>query len=135
MEDKVDKTIYNSFEQEMIDSGYKIFSSGISYAIRGFQRRFDDDFGKKYFITVWHWNHGKQHPEWNNAPNQDTYQFTTQLRINKNKKELCVDLDVVADVLPTEYNTELTTLSELEAFFEKTWNDMGKPYYETWDES
>ena len=134
MEDKVDKTIYNSFEQEMIDSGYKIFSSSISHAIRGFQRRFDDDFGKKYFITVWHWNHGKQHPEWSNAPNQDTYQFTTQFRVNKNKKELTVDIDVAAKVLPSEYNTELTTLSELETFFEKTWNNMGKPYYEMWYE-
>ena len=37
-ENLVDKTIYNSFEQELIDNGYRIFSSSIKSAIRGFQK-------------------------------------------------------------------------------------------------
>ncbi len=135
MEETVDKTIYNSFEQELIDNGYKIFKSGFSYSIRGFQKRFDDEIGQKYFITIWHWNHGKQHPEWKDAPNRDSYQFTTQLRLNKRVKELTVDIDVAAKVLPDEYDGEISTLSEIEELFDKTWNDMGKPYYETWGES
>lgn len=132
----VDKTIYNFFEQEMIDAGYKIFKSSIKQAIRGFQKRFDDEYGKKYFITIWHWNHKKQNPIWNCAE-RDTYECETQLNVDKNNKELTVDISVMANVLPDEFNegNNLTTLTDIEDFFEKTWNDMSKPYYEYWDEN
>ena len=134
MEEQVDKTIYNSFEQELIDSGYKIFKSGFSRAIKGFQKRFDDSKGKKYFITVWHWNHGKQHPEWNNAPDKDSYEFDLQFRIGKYQKELIVNLNISGKNLPDEYSGDVISLAETEEFIDKTWNNMGCPYYETWEE-
>ena len=135
MEKQVDKTINNSFEQELIDSGYKIFKSAFSYSIRGFQKRLDDDKGKKYFITIWHWNHGKQHPEWNNAPDKDSYEFDLQFSIGKYQRELIVNLKITGKNLPDEYEGEIISLAETEEFIEKTWKDMGCPYYETWEES
>ena len=42
--------IRNSFEQEMIDKGYKTFKSGFNNSLRGFQRRFDDDKGKDILL-------------------------------------------------------------------------------------
>lgn len=134
-ENLVDKTIYNSFEQELIDNGYRIFSSSIKSAIRGFQKRFDDDFGKKYFITIWHYNLKKQHPEFTTAPAGDSYTFDLQFRLNKRKKEITVDLDIWGKVLPDEYEGEIITLNEMEEFIEKTWINFGKPYYESWRES
>jgi len=135
METPLDKTIYNSFEQELVDSGYKIFQSGFSHAIRGFQKRFDDEVGKKYFITIWHWNHGKQHPEWNNAPNKDSYEFDLQFRIDKEGKDLTVNLTITGKNLPDEYGQEIVSLKETEEFIEKTWRDMNAAYYETWEEN
>ena len=47
---EVDKTINNSFEQELIDKGYKIFKDNWKNAIRGFQKKFTDEKGIRYFI-------------------------------------------------------------------------------------
>jgi hypothetical protein len=52
----MDTTIRNNFEQEMIDNGYKIFKSSFNNSLRGFQKKFTDKKGVKYFITVWHYN-------------------------------------------------------------------------------
>ena len=48
----MDTTIRNNFEQEMIDNGYKIFESSLNNSLRGFQKKFKDKKGVKYFITV-----------------------------------------------------------------------------------
>ena len=134
MNKDVDKTIYNSFEQELIDSRYKIFKSVFNNSIRGFQKRFDNEIGKKYFITVWHWNHGKQHPEWENAPDKNTYEFDLQFKVNKYEKELTVNLTIWGKNLPDDYGENIISLKETEEFIDKTWNSMGCPYYETWEE-
>ena len=131
--ENVDKTIYNSFEQKLIDNGYVIFKSCLNNSIRGFQKRFDDKIGKKYFITIWHWNHGKQHPEWRNAPNMDSYEFDMQFKVGKGNKNLIVNLHVYGKNLPDKYGQEIMSLKETEEFIEKTWKDMNANYYETWD--
>ena len=58
----VDKTIYNSFEQELIDNEYNIFKDYLKNSIRGFQKKFTDKNGIKYFITIYHYNFNKQIP-------------------------------------------------------------------------
>jgi hypothetical protein len=125
---KLDKTIYNSFEQELIDNGYKIFQDNWKSSIRGFQKRIVDDKGTKYFITLYHYNFKKQHPEWD-ALEKDSYQFDVQFRIDKEGKDNCIDVRYSADVLPNEYRP-VTTLKEIERFFEEFFITFNVDYYE-----
>lgn len=74
-------------DQEIIEAGYKEYpkshldSDGIE---KNFQKRFDDNIGKKYFIDIHKW-HIMTHPTTGETwgPN---YEFTTQL-YKKNTKE------------------------------------------------
>jgi hypothetical protein len=43
----VDTSINNSFEQELVDSGYKWFTDNWKNSIRGFQKRITDKKGTK----------------------------------------------------------------------------------------
>ena len=135
MEKQVDKTINNSFERELINNGYRIFNSTHNSAIRGFQKRFDDVYGKKYFITVWHYNMKKQHPEFSGAYDKDSYTFDVQFRLDKYQKEITVNIEAWSKNLPDEHEGDIVSLSEMEEFIDKMWVNSGKPYYETWEES
>ena len=126
---EVDKSINNSFEQELIDNGYKIFKDNWKHAIRGFQKKFEDEEGIKYFITVYHYNHKKQNPQWVNISPYDSYMFSTQFRLDKKGKDSCIDIDYSADMLSNEYRP-ITTLKEVEDFFEKVFITFNIDYYE-----
>jgi len=125
---KLDETIYNSFEQELIDNGYKIFQDNWKNSIRGFQKRFRDDKGTKYFISIYHYNFGKHHPEWD-VHGKDSYQFDVQFRIDKEGKDNCIDIKYSAGVLPNEYRP-ITSLKEIEQFFEEFFIKFNVDYYE-----
>ena len=53
----------------------------------GFQKRFDDKKGKKYFITIWHYNHSEQ-LGLENVPKVDSYIADSQFRFDKEGKDL-----------------------------------------------
>lgn len=125
----MEKEIRNSFEQEMVDSGYKIFKPNHKNAIRGFQKRFDDAHGKKYFITIWHYNHREQLGN-DVIPEGDSYTSDTQFRFNDN--QTC-NIEFWGDIFPNEWR-EVTTLKDIEDFFEKCWIMLKPDYYEKWDE-
>lgn len=125
---EVDKSINNSFEQELIDNGYKIFKDNLRSSIRGFQKKFTDDKGIKYFINIYHYNLGKQIPEWNKEP-FDSYSFESQFRIDEKGKDACIDIHYNADMLPNEYRP-ITILKEVEDFFEKFFTIFNMDYYE-----
>lgn len=118
--------IRNSFEQEMVDKGYKIFKSGWNNSLRGFQKRFDDEYGKKYFITIWHYNHGEQSGREDIKP-RDTYTADTQFTFNK--FDTTCNIEYWGEVLPNEYRKNIS-LSHIESFFEDFWNKMKPDYYE-----
>ena len=50
--EELDKTIYNEFEQSLIDAGYHFFTDNWKHSIRGIQKRFEDKKGTKYFIKL-----------------------------------------------------------------------------------
>ena len=125
----VDKTIYNSFEQELIDKGYKIFQDEWKSSIRGFQKNFTDKIGTKYFINCYHYNYAKTHPEWANAPKEDKYSFDVQFRIDEEGKDATIDVTYGADMLPNKYRP-ITTLKEVEDFFEKFFVTFNADYYD-----
>lgn len=123
------KQINNPFEQEMIDSGFIIHKANdIFRAIRIFQKRITDEKGTKYFITCYHYNHAKQ---LNRADIQqeDSYQFDSQFRFDKNGKDYTVNVKFWGDNLPNQWRPP-TTLKETEEFFEKFFIEMKPDYYE-----
>lgn len=124
------KEIRNSFEQDMIDNGYNIFTSNYKKALRGFQKRFDDDKGKKYFITIWHYNHAEQLDR-SDIDKKDSYTADTQFRFNKENKDQTCNIEFWGDIFPNEYR-EITTLKDIENFFENAWTVLGADYYENY---
>lgn len=122
------KTTYdNEFEKQLEEAGYRWFEDMWKNSLRGFQKRFRDERGTKYFITGYHWNFGLTYPD--RAENRDQYSFDVQFRIKENSKDQTIDIKYNADFLPNPYR-EVTKLTEVEDFYEKMWKDIGADYYE-----
>jgi len=126
----MDTTIRNNFEQEMIDKGYKIFKSSFNNSLRGFQKKFTDKKGVKYFITIWHYNHSEQ-LGLENLPKGDSYTADTQFRFDNEGKDNTCNIEYWGDVLPNEWRP-VTTLKDIEDFFETFWKKMKPDYYESY---
>lgn len=133
----VDTSANNDFERDLVNSGYKFFKDNWKNSIRGFQKKIVDEFGVKYFITGYHYNFGKTYE---NAEDRDSYSFDVQFSIDQYRgvdsngdsiygKSKTIDLRFSADFLPNKYRP-ITTLKEVEEFYEKSWNDMLADYYE-----
>ena len=121
------KTTYdNEFEKQLEAAGYKWFEDHWKNSLRGFQKRFRDDKGTKYFITGYHWNFGEKYPD---MENRDQYSFDVQFIVDNGGKSQTIDLRYGADFLPNDYRP-VTTLKEVEEFYEKAWKDFGADYYE-----
>lgn len=120
--EKIDLNFNNNFEIELKKAGYKIFKDNWKNSLRGFQKRFVDDIGIKYFLTGYHYNFGKQIPN-QNLPDIDTYSFDTQFTIKDGKT---INIDFHMDFLKNPYSN----LKEMEEFFENTWKNMNANYYE-----
>ena len=143
-EENIDVGYNNEFELQLKKAGYKWFKDYWKNSIRGFQKRFTDEKGTKYFITGYHWNFHKQFPERHDIENEDKYSFDVQFSINQyngfntdenehkqpiSSKYQTVDIRFSANFLPNKWRP-VTTLKEVEEFYEKAWKDMNADYYE-----
>ena len=86
-----------------------------------FQKRFDDDFGKKYFIDVLKWSHdyvpvSRRDKWWKPF----TYHYETQVSMFEGEKAL--NLEFFSD----------WTLEEVEKFMEDMFEKMKLNNYESW---
>jgi len=124
----IDKEIRNSFEQELVDNGYNIFKSSFRNSIKGFQKRIKDEKGTKYFINIWHYNHAEQ-LERDDIKKEDTYMADSQFKFNKEGQDSTCDIQFTGDFLPNEHR-EITTLKDIEDFFETFFRKMKPDYYE-----
>lgn len=115
--------------QEWIDRGYRRWETNKrnfhKLADFGLQKRFDDEVGKKYFITVyvydWEYNNlhrGRVGSRWDYSP---TIRFGDY-------EENIVTFDVTY-----HFDVERDTIEKMEQFFEDLWIFAKKPYYEKWD--
>ena len=74
---------------ELLEKGYKEYSPSAEFEIgvnRMFQKRFDDEYGKQYFITVYTfkpWTHPYTHEEFISEP-----EFRVQLYSSNDHKPL-----------------------------------------------
>ena len=120
-------TFDNEFEKQLEAAGYKWFEDNWKNSLRGFQKRFRDERGTKYFITGYHWNFGLVYPD--RADDRDQYSFDVQFIVDRGGKSQTIDLNYSADFLPNKWRP-VTTLKEVEEFYEKAWKDFGAEYYE-----
>lgn len=121
--------INNSFEQTMIDSEYKIWEDNFDSAIRIFQKKFVDMYGIRYYLTCKHYNLYKQGVTHDITNDDDKYDFSVQYRLNEKSKDQIVDIRFSGDVLPNKYR-DITTLEEIETFFENMFLYLKAEHYE-----
>ena len=113
--------------EDWIDQGYKKFTSTLRpLAAYGLQKRFDDEVGKRYFITVW---------VYDNTAYMDKYEgwsrwsFQPEVQFNNT-------LENTFDVTLHHKNNEkwgVTPIEQVEEFFNVMWNRMKCEYYEKWE--
>ena len=110
--------------QDWLDVGYKRYNnrdnSGAEFLL---QKRFDDEYGKKYFINarVFNW---KEFQERN--PQLPDYSFAPDIQFQfRNSERPTMNVELI---LSNEH-----TIETVEKEFENLWVLVGKPYYEKWE--
>lgn len=114
-------------DEYMLERGYRKFNPipriDNEHVVARFQKRFDDDFGKKYFINVVKWDNSYI-PETHrgNWYKLYSYEYDTQFSIGKDDNALDMTFH------------SSWTLEQVEDFIESFFKRMKPNYYEDWDE-
>lgn len=114
--DKMDLNIRNKFEQSLIDEGYKIFTINYKNALRGFQKKVEDEKGVRYFINVYHYNHSEQL----GLTGGDTY--TSDVNF--------IFKDATSVI---SYFGDKDDVNVIEDYFYKCWQSLEPDYYELYN--
>lgn len=121
------KYINNTFEMDLVKDGYKVHPDNLKNAIRMFQKRVYDNYGTKYYINCYHYNHNLINYM---AENKDEYSFDVQYTIDENYKDQTVDISFNGKFIPDSYGGYLTPLWEVEQFFENMFIHLNADYKE-----
>lgn len=92
------------------------------YVVARFQKRFDDNFGKKYFIDVLRWSRDYI-PMSHRGEDWEPYGYEYQMQFSMYTEEKSLEL--------TLFNS--WTLEEVENFAEEFFEKMKPNYYENWE--
>lgn len=113
----------SDFEKELTEHGYKkwipdshIFSFDYCY-----QKRFDDDFGKKYFIDFQFYDYMKYYHDHGISVKVSTTFNNDNEEPGKLDKTVWLDFD-------------FASIEQAEAFVETMWKTSNSQYYELWSE-
>ena len=113
-------------DEYLLNKGYKQYPPtpvlDNDSIVAKFQKRFDDDFGKKYFIDVEKWSHDYI-PEWRRDKWWTPFGYVYKTYVTMHEEEKPIYL---------EFGTSWT-LEEVENFVEDFFNKMKPNYYESWD--
>jgi hypothetical protein len=107
-------------DEYILSKGYKEFKPTQfdgSNVIKCFQKRFDDDKGKKYFITIKKW-------DWREFHREDMPDYSYELETQLYKKDSHCPLNL------TFFNG--WTVDDVENHLEEMWNPDIYDYYEEW---
>ena len=106
--------------------GYKRFNTTIKpHAAFGLRKRFDDEIGKRYHITVWVYDNT---PYMDKYTGHDRWSFQPEVQFNEN--------NTTFDVQYFHRNSVqwgVTSIDQVEAFFLKMWKNMDCDYHEKWE--
>lgn len=113
-------------DKYLIEHGYKKYEPTTidnESVVARFQKRFDDDFGKKYFVDVIKWSNNyvpvNRRDKWWKP---FTYFYKTQITMFEDQKPLNFEFFSNWD------------LEEVEKFMGDLFEKMKPNYYELWDE-
>lgn len=120
------RKIFKMTDEYLLQHGYKEYpptSFDNNSIVARFQKRFDDNVGKKYFINVIKWSNdyvpiAHRNEYWT----QFTYEYEAQ-----------VTMDGEEDALNLNFFSSWT-LERVEDFMVKFFDKMNPNYYETWDD-
>lgn len=109
----------------LLERGYKQYNPtpfDNSSVVARFQKRFDDDFGKKYFIDVLKWSQeyvpvNRRDKWWKPF----VYEYETQITMGENENSINLEF------------FSFWTIEEVEEFMENFFEKMQPNYYESWD--
>ena len=109
--------------QDWLNAGYKRFDqvAARQYAAFGLQKRFDDDKGKQYFITVFVYDNKEFMLRF---PDIQPFTFEPECQFSQ-PDSITVNTTLLLH--------KESTIDEVEAMVQKLWVALGKPYYETWE--
>lgn len=113
-------------DEYLLERGYKRYSPTLydsDYIEDKFQKRFDDNIGKKYFINVIKWSQ-EYIPERRRDNSWEPFIY---------EYEVCVTMGSKEDPLILHFLSSWT-IEDVEAFMEDFVNKMKPNYYETWEE-
>ena len=111
-------------DQDFIDLGFREYPptrfehEGVE---KIFQKRYDDDIGKRYFIDISKWRGGTHPYTGDRFP--ESYEYDTQL-YSKNKH----------DAVDIKFHSSWE-LKDVEDYLKKLFNTGLFDYYETWEEN
>jgi hypothetical protein len=114
-------------DEYLLEHGYKEYQPTAyddDYIVGRFQKRFDDDIGKKYFINAIKYSQ-EYIPECRRDRFWEPFIYEYEVHITMNKNEDPLILHFLSS-----WNTE-----EIEEFMESFFERMNPNYYETWEES
>jgi hypothetical protein len=109
-------------DEYIIEKGYKEFEPtylNSPNVVKCFQKRFDDDKGKKYFITINKW-------DWTSFHRNDMVDYSYELETQIYKKNTHEPIDMT---FFAGWNVD-----EVEEYMEKIWSPELFDYYEEWYE-
>ena len=109
--------------EDFLEAGYKRFEQTYNSADYGLQKCIRDDKGKKYYITVFVYEHFKS--EYYKAnPHMNRYGFTPNVQYHEiDENDVTTDVSLIVD-----YSN--TTVKIIEDKFEMLWKVLGGVYYE-----
>lgn len=107
--------------KDLIEAGYKPFKQKNvkNYTEQGYQKRFGDTKGKRYFITVWEYDNRNYQDR---VPNLPDFGYSPESQFECN--------GVTFNVETIGQNS----VEQMEAFFEEMWKSMMCDYYERFEE-
>lgn len=112
-------------DEKLLNRGYKKYNPtpfDNKSVVSRFQKRFDDDFGKKYFIDVLKWSQeyvatDKRDKWWKPF----VYEYEMQITMGENENPINIAF------------FSSWTIEEVEEFAESFFERMKPNYYESWD--
>jgi hypothetical protein len=113
--------------QEWIDRGYRRYDitpdrrEMNKLADFLLQKRFDDEIGKKYFITVYCYDRKKYPAEHQRNLPEFGYMPTSHFALRDDKPFFNIEMNAVSDI------------DEVESYYDIFWNTLGRPYYEKFE--
>ena len=113
-------------DKYLIERGYKQYEPlrGLDsdYVVARFQKRFDDEFGKKYFIDVIKWSHNYV-PEYRRDKWWKPFSYEYEAQFTMFESENAMDLHFHSS----------WSLEEVENFVENFFEKTKPNYYEDWN--